>query len=863
MHYNTPDLFLNNKRKGGAVPKYENKPQTNNSLLNRVTEEIRAGSLEELAKGAQGTVYRYHDKQKSKDYIVKEFNSGTFGNNAYAQEKAATHVLNEDRGSGYDEESHTGIIIMDYFEGKSLNGLQDETPTPSARLKDWTLEQKYNFALKMTEQLDAMHKKNVLHMDLKPENILKHNRKDEFKIIDYGTAEICNGDALSIKSSTASPQYQAPEVCFSMVGKKSDLYALAKILSDDFNFSTKTTRKILGHDTFSKEFIDLFEETRMFTAGDFTRFKQAVEKNPPFTHYLEQNGISFNQGELAPSPIKKENIVTHITTLVENYNNMLETRQLLEMNTPIQITETGPSITEAVEFYNGFNDYLSQKIPRRATSQLSLSERNNLFNDYKAFTKAQRRKTKLTPHMHLLKCTNHTEQEHKAFKQFINPYHKYLNLPRFSFSKAAIEKAWPQFEKFRASPHKAVEDFIIENNSSDRNTDSRKGPTTLDEAHQNYHQRRCRETIPSLSHEKAKEIIAHMIKKYRRIPTHYSPEEEYDDYQSFTQHSSNNSHKNKTFAERYTLYQMELVHCNIFPSHEEFTATTNQTISRDEYLKEVQEKCLSLTQFKRIYNQKVYKFKNKSSRQNTMEFISFYKTMVEKYRKNIDTDLIMKHKQFISIFDSMEIRDFVIDEYNSRPSLKEFQNELKTKLNELNDKFKKASALIHKLDLLKTPLTPSNEQPLLEEKYDDILKKLKKQKYASGAKPRWSNRHDNWHRELRKTYIEKEEKVSAKDKVNNILRYVLLKGIVKNLIKRQVQFTPEILLEKCNDMRTEELSDIHEKLTAPSSQRKSREHIFTSRFFSLDTIKTQPSDLPKEIKELLKPEDESPKPKLK
>ena len=104
-----------------------------------------------------------------------------------------------------------------------------------------------------------------------------------------------------------------------------------------------------------------------------------------------------------------------------------------------------------------------------------------------------------------------------------------------------------------------------------------------------------------------------------------------------------------------------------------------------------------------------------------MEFISFYKDMHQKYRKNIDIDLIMKHEHFLSIFESQDILDFVIDEYNNRPSLKEVQNELKNKLNELNDKFKKTLDLIKQLNLLKTPLTPSNEQPLLEEKYDDKL----------------------------------------------------------------------------------------------------------------------------------------------
>ena len=86
---------------------------------------------------------------------------------------------------------------------------------------------------------------------------------------------------------------------------------------------------------------------------------------------------------------------------------------------------------------------------------------------------------------------------------------------------------------------------------------------------------------------------------------------------------------------------------------------------------------------------------------------------------------------------------------------------------------------------------------------------------------------------LRKEYIENKDKVSAENKVNNISD-TFSERQCQNLIKRQVQFTPEILLKKCKDkeISTEKLSVIHQKLTAPSSQHKSRERIFTSRFFS-------------------------------
>jgi len=103
------------------------------------------------------------------------------------------------------------FIVMDYFEGMSLNKLIDERAPLSAK-------EVVPILLQVCYALLAAHEKGIIHRDIKPSNIMlidSAGAKDVVKLVDFGIVKLVEDEGGHDLTKTGeicgSPAYMSPE----------------------------------------------------------------------------------------------------------------------------------------------------------------------------------------------------------------------------------------------------------------------------------------------------------------------------------------------------------------------------------------------------------------------------------------------------------------------------------------------------------------------------------------------------------------------------------------------------------------------------------------------------------------------------
>jgi hypothetical protein len=192
--------------------------------------------IEELGRGAAGTVWRARATATGREYAVKILHDDGRGAPKavarFLQERGILLRLRHDNLVAVHDLLTTAdgrlALVLDLVTGGTLRELLRERGTlPSAMAADLLAQ--------MADGLAVAHAAGVVHRDLKPDNILLAPTLDggvRVKLTDFGIARLLDGSGMTTSGAVlGTPNYMAPEVIEgSPATPAADVYALGIVL---------------------------------------------------------------------------------------------------------------------------------------------------------------------------------------------------------------------------------------------------------------------------------------------------------------------------------------------------------------------------------------------------------------------------------------------------------------------------------------------------------------------------------------------------------------------------------------------------------------------------------------------------------
>jgi len=200
--------------------------------------------LEKLGSGGMGVVYRAEDLKLRREIALKflpdETTQDGIAIKQLEREACAAAAINHPNICTIHEVGeHEGspYIAMELLEGGTLKHKIHDEQLPIEILLDW--------AIQITEGLDAAHALGIVHRDLKPANLFI-TKRGQAKILDFGLARprsVRAGTAIELSQSTmtasqsdpdhivGTPAYMSPEqVRGEQPDARSDLFSIGVVL---------------------------------------------------------------------------------------------------------------------------------------------------------------------------------------------------------------------------------------------------------------------------------------------------------------------------------------------------------------------------------------------------------------------------------------------------------------------------------------------------------------------------------------------------------------------------------------------------------------------------------------------------------
>lgn len=199
-----------------------------------------------LGEGGMGVVYKAWDTVLNQDVSIKLLkNIGNLEESAIRfqrEAKAASHLTHANLATVLDfgaTEDGTLYMVSKFVEGQTLSQrLRKEGALP--------LEKAISVFLQVSDCMDYIHSKGILHRDLKSGNIIVREVGEEIEahVLDFGIAKLLEEHILEDNVTSAgtvlgSPMYMSPEQGLGKdVDFRSDIYSLGCMFYESITGST-------------------------------------------------------------------------------------------------------------------------------------------------------------------------------------------------------------------------------------------------------------------------------------------------------------------------------------------------------------------------------------------------------------------------------------------------------------------------------------------------------------------------------------------------------------------------------------------------------------------------------------------------
>jgi len=194
--------------------------------------------LEELGRGAMGTVYRAKDPAMDRVVALKTIISmvlatdhgGDFRERFYREARAAGSLTHPGIVPVFDVGEHEGspFLVMEFISGKTL----EDTVKKGERL---SIDRVCELGQKIAEALGYAHQHGVVHRDIKPANILLTSMQahgiERPKITDFGVAKLAVGHTTMTGQMVGTPAFMPPEqFTGAPIDGRADIFSLGVVL---------------------------------------------------------------------------------------------------------------------------------------------------------------------------------------------------------------------------------------------------------------------------------------------------------------------------------------------------------------------------------------------------------------------------------------------------------------------------------------------------------------------------------------------------------------------------------------------------------------------------------------------------------